>query len=151
MMVTDEEAPVTTQDRTARLLAAVDTYVDALHTCDVDKLDEVFHPSASLFDVDGGEVLLPVVEGVHEDLATVDVDTRPSPASVGQAQQARVLSVDWLWERAAVVRVELWILDTLFRDHLCFVDGPDGFRIVAKVWHDATGDLPRPTSRDATS
>lgn len=135
---------MTAQDRTARLLEAVDTYVDALHTCDVSKLDEVFHPSASLFDVDGGEIVVDPLEHWKR-----DVDTRPSPASVGQAQRARVLSVDWLWERAAVVRVELWILDTLFRDHLCFIDGPDGFRIVAKVWHDATADLPRPASRDA--
>ena len=131
---------MTTTDRARRLEAAVATYLDGLHRCDTDLLDEVFHPAASLFDVDGGEVVVDPLAAWYRDVAT-----RPSPASVGQGRSARIESVDWLWERAAVVRVAVWILDQRFVDHLSMVDGPDGWRIVAKVWHDATDDLPAPS------
>ena len=131
---------MTNPERTARLLEAIGRYADALHACDVELLDTVFHPASSLFDVDaGGQV---VVDPYGDWRA--DVAARPSPASVDQAQAFEVLAVDWLWAGAAVVRVRLWILDQLFVDHLCLVDTPEGFRVVAKVWHDATDDLPRP-------
>lgn len=136
---------MTSQTRTARLLDAVETYFEALHRCDADLLDDVFHPAANLFDVDGDDVLVDPLESWKQDVAA-----RPSPASAGQARATAIESIDWLWERAAVVRVRLWILDQLFVDHLCFVDGPSGFRIVAKVWHDATDDMPLPpVERDA--
>lgn len=132
---------MTSPSRTTRLLDAVDTYFEALHRCDTGLLDEVFHPAASLFDVDGEDILVDPLEDWKQ-----DVGTRPSPASAGHGRAAAVESIDWLWERAAVVRVRLWILDQLFVDHLCFVDGPAGFKIVAKVWHDATNDMPPPGS-----
>lgn len=131
---------MTSPQRTARLLETVARYADALHACDVELLDTVFHPAASLFDVDGGGQV--VVDPFAQWRA--DVAARPSPASVGQEQAFEVLAVDWLWAGAAVVRVRLWVLDQLFVDHLCLVDTPEGFRVVAKVWHDATDDLPRP-------
>lgn len=130
---------MTNATQAARLHEAVQTYFDALHTCDTDLLDQVFHPAASLFDVDDGPILVHPLADWRQDVAN-----RPSPASRGQAQRTAIEAIDWLWERCAVVRVRLWILDQLFVDHLCLVDGPDGFRIVAKVWHNATGDMPRP-------
>ena len=36
------------------LLDAVSVYFDAIYHCDVEKLDEVFHESSSLFDADEG-------------------------------------------------------------------------------------------------
>lgn len=121
--------------RTAELNEAVDIYFRALHACDVTLLDAVFHPASTLFDVD-------------EDVVTVDpypawrevVANRPSPASAGQGRDEDIASIDWLSDRAASVHVRLRVLDSIFVDHLSFVDGlrPDGTRgwqIVAKVWH----------------
>ncbi|HXH81237.1 nuclear transport factor 2 family protein [Nocardioides sp.] len=112
------------------LLAAVDKYFRALHACDTDLLDEVFHPAASLFDVDGGEVCVDPLASWRQDVAT-----RPSPASAGQAREEEVVSVLWLSPDCATVHVRLRVLDEVFVDHLSFVRDRDSFRIVAKTWH----------------
>jgi hypothetical protein len=116
--------------RSTELLDAVDVYFRALHACDVDLLDSVFHPASSLFDVDKGIITVdhyPAWRGV--------VVNRPSPASVGQDRDDEIVVVDWLSDTAAMVRVRLRVLDSIFVDQLSFVDGADGWRIVAKVWH----------------
>ena len=116
--------------RETELLSAVDVYFRALYACDVSLLDQVFHPASSLFDV-------------NEDVVTVDpfpawravVGARKSPLSVNQERDEEIVGVTWLSEKAASVHVRLRVLDSVFVDHLSFVDGPDGWQIVAKVWH----------------
>ncbi len=116
--------------REAELLNAVDVYFRGLYSCDVRLLDEVFHPASSLFDVDEGVVTVDPYPAWREVVAN-----RTSPASVGQERAEEILVVDWLSDAAAVVRVRLRVLDSIFVDHLSFVDGPDGWQIVSKVWH----------------
>lgn len=116
--------------REPELLSAVATYFDALYSCDASLLDQVFHRASTLFDVD-------------EDVVTVDpfvewrevVANRKSPASINQVRSDEIVSITWLSDRAATVHVRLLVLDSVFVDHLSFVDGPDGWQIVAKVWH----------------
>ena len=112
------------------LRAAVDVYFRALHACDVTLLDEVFHPASTLFDVDESVVTVDPYPAWREVVAN-----RPSPASVGQARIDEIVAIDWLSDDAASVRVRLQVLDSIFVDHLSFVRGPDGWQIVAKVWH----------------
>jgi hypothetical protein len=116
--------------RSAELLDAVRVYFRALHTCDIELLDSVFHPASSLFDVDEGVITVDPYPAWREVVAN-----RPSPASVGQDRDDEIIVVDWLSDTAAMVRVRLRVLDSIFVDQLSFVDGPDGWRIVAKVWH----------------
>jgi hypothetical protein len=116
--------------RDSRLRSAVDIYFRALHACDVILLDRVFHPASTLFDVDEGVVTVDPYPAWREVVAN-----RPSPASVGQDRLDEVLAIDWLSDSAAVVRVRLRILDSVFVDQLSFVEGPGGWQIVAKVWH----------------
>ena len=116
--------------RETELLEAVDVYFRALYACDVTLLDQVFHPAASLFDVDEGDIL---VDPFPEWRSVVGA--RKSPASINQERREEIVSVTWLWDKAASVHVRLRVLDSIFVDHLSFVDGPDGWRIVAKVWH----------------
>ena len=116
--------------RESELFAAVDVYFRALYACDVTLLDQVFHPAASLFDVDEGDIL---VDPFPEWRSVVGA--RKSPASIHQERHEEIVSVTWLWDKAASVHVRLQVLDSIFVDHLSFVDGPDGWRIVAKVWH----------------
>jgi hypothetical protein len=116
--------------RETELLAAVDVYFRALYACDVALLDSVFHPASSLFDVDEGVVVVdpyPAWRAV--------VGARTSPASINQQRDEEIVSVTWLSEKAASVHVRLRVLDSVFVDLLSFVDGPDGWQIVAKVWH----------------
>ena len=116
--------------REPELLAAVDTYFRALHACDVSLLDSVFHPASTLFDVDEGPVVVDPYPAWREVVAN-----RPSPASVNQERDEEIVSVSWLSEKAANVHVRLRVLENVFVDHLSFVDGADGWQIVAKVWH----------------
>lgn len=116
--------------RTAELHDAVDVYFRALYHADPSLLDAVFHPASSLFDVDGGAVFAEPFAQWREVVAN-----RQAPASVNQVRDEEILAIDWLSDRAAVVRVRLRVLDSVFVDQLSFVDGEDGWRIVAKVWH----------------
>ena len=116
--------------REPELLAAVDVYFRALYACDVSLLDSVFHPASSLFDVDEGDIVVdpyPAWRSV--------VEARQSPASINQERDEQIVGVTWLSEKAASVHVRLRVLDSIFVDHLSFVDGVDGWQIVAKVWH----------------
>ena len=112
------------------LLQAVDTYFRALYACDVDLLDSVFHPASTLFDVDEETVTVDPYPAWREVVAN-----RQSPASVGQSREEEVVNIDWLSDDAASVHVRLRVLDSIFVDHLSFVRGPEGWQIVAKVWH----------------
>lgn len=116
--------------RTTELNDAVDVYFRALYACDVTLLDTVFHPASTLFDVDEGVVTVDPYPAWREVVAN-----RPSPASVGQERDEEIVGIDWLSDEAASVHVRLRVLDSVFVDHLSFVDGPDGWQIVAKVWH----------------
>jgi hypothetical protein len=116
--------------RESELRAAVDVYFRALYACDVSLLDAVFHPASTLFDVDEGAIVVDPFPAWREVVAN-----RPSPKSVGQERDEEIVSITWLSEKAASVHVRLRVLNSIFVDHLSFVDGPDGWRIVAKVWH----------------
>jgi len=116
--------------KTAEVLEAVDVYFRALYACDVTLLDSVFHPASTLFDVDEGVVTVDPYPAWREVVAN-----RQSPASIGQERSEEVVNVDWLSDEAASVHVRLRVLDSIFVDHLSFVRGPEGWQIVAKVWH----------------
>jgi hypothetical protein len=116
--------------RTDELLHAVDTYFRGIYNCNVTLLDAVFHPASSLFDVDEGVVTVDPYPVWREVVAN-----RPSPASTGHERTEEILVVDWLSDAAANVRLRLRAIDSIFVDQLSFVDGPDGWQIVAKVWH----------------
>lgn len=109
---------------------AIDVYFRALYACDVQLLDSVFHPSSTLYDVDEGVVTVDPYPAWREVVAN-----RPSPLSVGQERVEEVLGIHWLSSAAATVHVRLLVLGKVFVDHLSFVDGPDGWQIVNKVWH----------------
>jgi len=116
--------------RNENLLNAIETYFDAIYFCDVKLLDKVFHKDSSLFDVDEGSVLVdPIASFRH------DVDNRPSPASQNQVREEEIVMIDWLSQKCATVKVRLRAHDNIFVDHLCFVEGEDGWCIVSKVWH----------------
>jgi len=112
------------------LWQAIQTYFDAIYYCDVEALDSVFHPTSSLFDVDQGEVFTDPIARFRQDVAT-----RPSPSSKKCPRQEEVILVDWLCKTSAVVKLRLRSHDKIFVDHLSFVKGESGWKIVAKVWH----------------
>jgi len=112
------------------LTDAIKIYLDAIHYCDAEKLDEVFHEKSSLFDADGGEIFVDPVADFRADVAI-----RPSPASINQKRQDEIIAIDWLSDLSAVVKLRLQSHKNIFVDHLSFVKGSDGWKIVAKIWH----------------
>ena len=112
------------------LMQAVSTYLDAIYYCDVDKLDAVFHEASSLFDADNGEIFVDPIASFR-----ADVGSRPSPAGINQLREDKILAIDWLSDLSAVVKLRLRAHDNVFVDHLAFVRGGDGWKIVAKIWH----------------
>lgn len=114
----------------ADLLTAVETYFDAIHECDTDKLNAVFHPQSSLFDADNGTVFVESIDSFSRDVAG-----RASPASAGQAREADVLMIDQLSPISATVKIRIRAHQNVFVDHLGFVRGADGWQIVSKIWH----------------
>lgn len=116
--------------RDTDLLAAINTYFDAIYHCDVEMLDKVFHKDSSLFDVDEGSLLVDPIASFRNDVAN-----RPSPASQNQKREEEVILIDWLSKDCATVKVRLRAHNNVFTDHLCFVKDADGWCIVSKVWH----------------
>lgn len=115
---------------TTDLINAVQTYFDALYYCDTKKLNEVFHKSSSLFDVEEGKVFVESIASFSK-----DVGGRVSPASAGQKPEAEILMMDWLSPSCATVKIRIRAHKNVFVDHLGFVNGEDGWQIVSKIWH----------------
>jgi len=112
------------------LHSAVQTYFEAIHTCDVAKLDAVFHSQASLFDADNGAIFVEPIDSFRADVAT-----RRSPRSAGQALEAETLMIDFLSHLSATVKIRIRAHQNVFVDHLAFVKDGAGWKIVSKVWH----------------
>ncbi|MCP4819473.1 MAG: nuclear transport factor 2 family protein [Shimia sp.] len=114
----------------ADLLAAIDLYFDAIHDCDTEKLERVFHPQSSLFDADNGKIFVEPIDSFSR-----DVGGRVSPASTGQDKDAEILMIDWLSPISTTVKIRIRAHQNVFVDHLAFVKGESGWQIVSKVWH----------------
>lgn len=112
------------------LLNAVQIYFDALYQCDTEKLNAIFHEKSSLFDADNGKIYVEPIDSFSR-----DVGSRTSPESKGQTREDEVLLIDWLSPISAVVKVRLRAHENVFVDHLSFVEGEDGWKIVSKTWH----------------
>ena len=112
------------------LLNAVGIYFDALHFCDKELLNRVFHKNSSLFDVDKGHIFVESIDSFSK-----DVETRVSPKSTGQEPANEILMIDWLSSNCATVKVRIRIHNDVFVDHLGLVNGEEGWQIVSKIWH----------------
>lgn len=115
---------------TEELLEAVQLYFDALYYCDTEKLNTVFHKTASLFDADEGKVFVEPIASFSK-----DVGGRVSPASKAQTREDEILMIDWLSPISATVKIRLRAHENVFVDHLGFVKGENGWKIVSKIWH----------------
>lgn len=109
---------------------AIKVYLDAIYYCDVEKLDAVFHQTSSLFDADDGKIFVESIASFRADVAS-----RPSPARANQVRKEEVILIDWLSDKSAIVKLRLQAHENVFVDHLSFVKGPEGWKIVSKVWH----------------
>jgi len=112
------------------LTAAIGTYFQAIHECDVTKLDDVFHPQSSLFDADNGDIFVEPIDSFRRDVAG-----RASPHDAGQALDAEIILIDFLSPLSAIVKIRIHAHQNVFVDHLGFVKGNAGWKIVSKICH----------------
>ena len=112
------------------LLDAIGVYFDAIYFCDVERLDAVFHSASSLFDADSGEIFVDPIASFR-----ADVGARPAPSARSQMRKDDIIAIDWLSDVSAVVKLRLHSHENVFVDHLSFVKGESGWKIVAKIWH----------------
>ena len=117
-------------DNTQDLLSAIQIYFDAIYLCDVKLLDQIFHETSSLFDGDNGKIFVEPIASFR-----TDVGGRQSPASKNQKREEEILLIDYLSKNCATVKIRLRAHTNIFVDHLCFVRGNRGWKIVSKVWH----------------
>jgi len=113
------------------LFDAVQTYFDGLFHCDTDKLNAVFHKDSSLFDVESGGIF---AEPIAPFIRDVGLNAPNSPANLGQAPESEILMIDWLSPKCATVKIRIRAREKVYQDHLGFVKGTDGWKIVSKIW-----------------
>ncbi|AFK56885.1 nuclear transport factor 2 family protein [Tistrella mobilis] len=107
----------------------IQDYFDALHFCDVDKLQRVFHPKAIYATADETPLLYrTMVEYIPV------VAARQSPASRNEPRRDHIDAIDLAGENTAVVRVRCSIGPRDFVDFLTLVRTEGEWRIIAKVF-----------------
>lgn len=108
----------------------LEKYFDGLYFCDVDKLQNVFHPNAIY------------INATDEPMLKLDMDTyfsivekRISPASQNQLRQDKVIAINLIHDQLAMVHVECVIEPKYFYDALTLVQKQGEWKIISKVFH----------------
>ncbi len=111
------------------ITAVLGDYFDALHFCDTDKLQRVFHPRAIYATADETPLLYRTMEEYVPVIAA-----RQSPASRGEARHDHIDAIDLAGENTALARVRCTIGGRDFVDFLSLVRENGQWRIIAKVF-----------------
>jgi hypothetical protein len=109
--------------------AVLTDYFDALHFCDIEMLQRVFHPKAIYATADES----PLLYRTMEEYVPV-VAARQSPASRGEPRRDNIDAIDFAGENTAIARVRCSIGTRDFVDFLTLVRTEDQWRIIAKVF-----------------
>lgn len=110
--------------------ALLQLYFDGLYAGDAGLLERVFHADA----VYATATSYPVV---RMDMATYlpMVAARPSPQSLDQPRRDEIVSIAFAGPNTALATVRCAIAPRHFTDFLSLIRTPDGWRIIAKVFH----------------
>jgi hypothetical protein len=110
--------------------AVLADYFDGLYRSDTEILRRVFHPAALYACATGG-----MLQTLGMDAYFPIVDSRPSPASRGDARTDRIIAIEFVGPVTALARVQCSILPKHFTDllTLLFVDGR--WQVISKVFH----------------
>lgn len=105
------------------------TYFDALHFCDTEKLQRAFHPKAIYATADEGPLLYRTMTEYVPVIAA-----RESPASRGEERRDRIDAIELAGANTAFARVRCSIGSRDFVDFLTLVRTEGEWRIIAKVF-----------------
>ena len=108
----------------------LEKYFDGLYFCDVDKLQDVFHPDATYINATDDLMLK-----LDMDTYFAIVEKRVSPASQNQLRQDKVIAINLIHDQLAMVHVECVIEPKYFYDALTLVQKQGEWKIISKVFH----------------
>jgi hypothetical protein len=111
-------------------------YFEVMHHQDLDLFDRVFHPQSSLYSTRNGELDIRPCAVYREQLAN-----RPSPASLGDARDERILDFDQVSPTLAWVKPQVQMLGSVIQDYLNLVHLDGQWWIMAKMW-EKVGEVP---------
>ncbi len=104
-------------------------YFDAMHTQDMEKFDNVFHPNCVLYGVVEGQLNIRPYD-VYRDV----VIARESPENLGNARRDSILDFDQISPEIAWVKPQLEMFGGVMQDYLNLVKLDGKWWIMAKMW-----------------
>lgn len=113
----------------AAIEATVQTYLDALHAGDADRLASVFLPTSALTQVMDGTVRV-----TPRDAWLDLVRSRPSPAAQGLPRHDRILMLDRIGPTLASAKVQCAIPPRFFVDVLSLLKVEGRWQVAQKVF-----------------
>lgn len=113
--------------------AALQTYFYVMYECDMQKFDEIFHPSCSLFTSSDKSLVVRPFTNYREEMSI-----RTPPKSLGQPRdQETILKIDMLSPSIALAQVRVRIFDKIYIDNLNLIKVDGRWMIVAKIYYHA--------------
>ena len=110
------------------------SYLDLLYKGDIDLIESVFLQEATVSSVSDGKIISINMEGFRERIAT-----RPSPESVGEMRQDKIIMIDISSPTTAIAKVECMILKNYYTDYLALIKVSEKWGIISKVFHMSRG------------
>lgn len=108
----------------------LETYFVMLYEGDADTMEKVFHAGAHISFVDNGEVVI-----ANREVLKGRIASRVSSKEAGVARKDNILSIDFINENYAMVKVDLVIVDKLFTDYLSLIKTDGQWVIVSKTFY----------------
>lgn len=118
------------QEEIKEIVDFLETYFVMLYEGDAETMEKVFHQGAHISYVDNGEIVIANREVLKERIAN-----RVSSQQAGVARQDNILSIDFINENYAMVKVNLVIVDKLFTDYLSLIKNDGQWTIVSKTFY----------------
>lgn len=112
------------------ILQTISHYFDALYYCDVDQLQQVFHPAANYYCATNGTLLHLNMEAYLPIVAQ-----RASPASRQEIRQDRIISITTAGSVTAFAHVQCAIAEKFYNDFLSLICLDGHWQIISKVFH----------------
>ena len=108
----------------------LETYFVMLYEGDAETMTKVFHEGAHISFVDNGEVVI-----ANREILKGRIASRQSSKDAGVARKDNILSIDFINENFAMVKVDLIIVDKLFTDYLSLIKTDGKWIIVSKTFY----------------
>ncbi len=117
-------------DNLVKIENVIRIYLDLLYKGDIGLIESVFFQEATVSSVSDGKIISINMDGFRERIAT-----RPSPKSVGETRQDKIILIDISSPTTAMARVECMILKNHYTDYLSLIKVSEKWGIISKVFH----------------